>query len=797
MDAPYVQWKRGAKIALVGEAAGEDEIRSRQPFVGRAGQHLNKLLASAGINRADCHIDNVFQFHPAGNDIKPYLDLESRKKNRTDTEIFLQSKAALKERLQQVCPNIVVALGRTALYALTGKTAITSYRGSLLLSTEIPGLKILPAIHPSAALRTWLDSYLIIRDLQRAKQHSESPALQLLERRLILEPSFVEAQAFLREALDSKTPVAFDIEVQSEEVSHLSLALSPSLAICIPFVERWTNYWSAEQEAEIWTLIARLLEDPAIPKVGQNLVFDTSFLFQRLGIVTRNIEDTMVAQALIDPDFPKGLDFLTSIYCNGEPYYKADGKRWFKNPFGSDLIFRRYSAMDSAVVSEIWPQQEEQLKKDGNLAPYRRQMALIDPLVFMSVNGIPIDVEGLRAAGVACEANTEELQKELNAMCGAPLNVNSPPAVATYFYIKKKLKPHTKKGAITTDDKALKMIALKGHREASLILDIRHLRKMKGTYFDMVVDADNRLRCSFNPVGTKQGRISSSSTIFDTGGNLQNQPKEMQALMHADPGQIVISMDLAQAENRVVAYEAGELRMIEAFENGIDIHTQTAALIYKVAIEDVTKELRAGGKRANHGLNYDLGAKTFALYYQIPQHEADFVVNTYHMVYPGVRRWHGAIKEQLAHDRTLTNPLGRKRTFLGFWGPELWKEAYSYIPQSAVADVLNYYGVVFVYQRQDLFPEVTLLNQVHDSLKFQMPLSCGALRIVSVIRTIMENLEVPLTIRGRSFSIPADTKLGLTMDENSALEWKAKKMHTTDDGVLAEELERYVSKACS
>jgi len=160
--------------------------------------------------------------------------------------------------------------------------------------------------------------------------------------------------------------------------------------------------------------------------------------------------------------------------------------------------------------------------------------------------------------------------------------------------------------------------------------------------------------------------------------------------------------------------------------------------------------------------------------YQVDEMQATFLVESYHRIYPGIRRWHRIIVKELNQTRTLYNLFGRKRVFLDRWNRDLWKEAYSYIPQSTVAELMNQNGVRFVYERQDLFPEVHLLNTVHDSLIYQVPLSVGTDRMTEIISLVKKNLELPLTARGRSFSIPVDTKIGFTLDEAKMLELKAK-----------------------
>ena len=787
--ARYYEGPTNARIALIGEAPGQTEVAMNRPFVGKSGQLLDRLMHRVGILRQECYLDNVFQARPPGNDANAWLDLS--KKYVVESDRYREAADSLAARLSAVDANVLVAVGNTPLYTLTGKKAVTKRRGSILPGIgPFAGRKVIPIIHPSAALRQYLYSQLIVMDLRRVVDQSFMPELKLLDRELLTLPSFNQCLAYIYEAAKSGS-VAFDIEVMRQEVSHLSLAMNAKSAISIPFSVNGDNYFSPPQELQLWRTLAGLLEDPKVQKIGQNLSFDSTFLYRKFGIHVKPMDDTMIAQAIIFPDYPKGLDFIQSLYYAGEPYYKDDGKEWFRYAEGEEA-FRRYSAMDSAVVAEAWPRMEADLRATQNWETYQRQKGILEPLVFIGERGIRMNVEGLKEAAIKSQEKIEQTEQELWKVAGEPINWRSPAQLKTYFYVTKGLPAYTKKGAVTTDDKALKRLSAKGEKEADLILTLRSESKLHGTYYTMDLDDDGRMRCSYNPVGTKQGRISSSKTIFGKGGNLQNQPPPMKAMMMADEGYLAIGHDLGQAENRVVAYDANESKMIEAFEAGVDIHKLTASLIYGIPIEQVTKKQRdEGGKRANHGLNYDLGYKSFAVYYQIPESESRFIVERYHQIYPGVRRWHAVIRDELQRTRTLTNLFGRRRVFMDRWGYDLWKEAYSYIPQSTVAEVVNQRGVRFVYERQDLFAPVELLNTVHDSLIYQVPLSAGIEYIAETILTVKANLERPLTARGREFSIPVDTKIGFTLGESEMLELKAK--DATSKSMVANAIEGYLN----
>jgi DNA polymerase-1 len=205
--------------------------------------------------------------------------------------------------------------------------------------------------------------------------------------------------------------------------------------------------------------------------------------------------------------------------------------------------------------------------------------------------------------------------------------------------------------------------------------------------------------------------------------------------------------------------------MIEAFETGKDVHKLTGALIHRVPINEVTYEQRSVGKRANHGLNYDFGYKSAAILWEIPEAESKFIVDRYHSVYPGVRQYHAWVRDALSKNRTLTTPFGRSRRFMGRWGDELFKEAYSFIPQSTVADKLNRHGLVFLYNNQQLFKYVELLNQVHDSVVFQIPISKEPIYAAGVLLMLKANLEQPIKWRSAEFVIPADISVGTNLGD--------------------------------
>jgi uracil-DNA glycosylase family 4 len=769
-----------AKIAFIGEAPGSEEEKVGRGFVGSSGHLLFRLASHAGITRDAVYCTNVVKERPVGNDISKFIEFRSNR--ALPTAEYTAYENALYDELKAVKANVLVPVGNIALWALCRQTAITKRRGSILSSVE--GRKVIPIIHPAAALRQYILQHTIAMDLRRIKTESEFPDIRLPLRQIKLRPSFLDSMQFLDECLESPL-VAYDIEVMREQVSCISFANSPYNVISIPFVSNGADYFTPDQEIDIWKKINTILSNPEIKKVGQNICFDSTFLFQRLGILTRNIEDTMIGQAICYPDFPKGLDFITSMHTR-EPYYKDEGKKWFKLG-GSEEDFWLYNAKDSAVCFEALSGIKGDLETLKNIDAYETQCKLVEPLTYMQLRGIKVDVKGMRAEAERAGIEIERLTTKLCELSGYKLNPNSPAQLKDYFYKVKGAQPYydRKTGAETTDKNALKRLSRKGHEEAKVLLEIRRLSKLKGTYLDVTLDDDNRLRCSFNPVGTESGRLSSSETIFGTGTNMQNLPIEFRKYLMADSDCMIYNMDLSQAENRVVAFIAPEPSMIEAFEKGVDIHRLTAGLIFGKKLDEVSDEVgsctigggefseRFWGKKANHGLNYDLGYKTFAFLYEIPEAESKFIVEQYHKAYPGVRQYHAWVRNQLAKDKTLENCFGRRRLFLDRWGDELFKSAYSFIPQSTVADKINRHGIMYIYYNQQLFRPVDIILQVHDSIVFQMNYKKYTWEEqAECILLIKQSLESPIQWHNTKFTIPVGLEVGVSMSKKDMVEVK-------------------------
>lgn len=475
-----------------------------------------------------------------------------------------------------------------------------------------------------------------------------------------------------------------------------------------------------------------------------------------------------------------------------------------------DENFLRYSALDSACTLEahdkFWVDITPTFAPANDMT-----MNILPVLMFMQTRGIKVNRTALDETKVEVLNSAAEKQSELDAICGRKLNVNSPKDCQAYFYDELGIPPYRNaEGRPTVDDLALQRlvrgtVARPGLRQAKLVQEIRGLQKLYGTYLNLEFDADDRLRCSYNPRGTKFGRLSSSKTIFGTGTNFQNLPQEFKKFLVADEGYVFMEVDKRQAEWVAVAYLTNDANMIAAVEGGLDVHTHTASLMFDVSPAVIKKEhklnghttnadtiyenrindpdiaeamrkspkqwprsmsLRQCGKKSNHGLNYDEGPNGFAMINEIDQAEAKRIHSGYHEIYPGIKIWYDDVKAELQRcGRTLTNCFGRTVRFLGGWADDLWKSAYSMKPQSTIVDGLNI-GMQKIYD-SDLCSvdryNADILAQVHDSILMQIPIQF--LRDqwnFEYFRERVRGYTSPdMIYNSRTFQIASDFKFGM------------------------------------
>lgn len=632
-----------AKMLFVGEAPGAEEDAAGRPFIGSAGHRLTQCFNQLDILREEVLLHNIFQQRPPNNDVGYYFHDKMKRKPTWEAEEHI---AAFRDWLVKLKADghlrVIVALGATATYILTGKRRIKKWRGSVLECTLVPGLKVYATYHPSYVNRLMQEQTeqlqgerkkqqqnvlpIFLIDLQRAKEQSEFPEIRRPERNFFIGCSHGELLTRLK-ALNHSSLVAVDIETLPSEDGPLlwciGFAPEPDYAFVVPFIEAGKTAWPLSQEAQLHQAISEVFLNPNVRKVFQGGAYDLSILGRYYGYrldSSQNHEDTMLCHHASYPYIPKGLETLCSIYT-WEPYYKDEGRVELGKSRGSDVAEFRYNAKDCCTTREILPIVERRARELRTYDGYRRSMHVQPSLLGMMIRGVRVNLDLKKTLGQEFHHKAEFHRMGTYEAAGKEFNLNSwqQKSAILYGQFGLKIQYNNKTKKPTTDKDALQR--LKGLYPDLPILE--HLlqyskfNKLAENYADMIVESDGRVRTSYGLIST--WRLSSSQSHFGGGGNLQNIPKRTEEgylvrrlfipdswdedppkpfeeiredvrLLAGDKvadkmrsgEKILVACDLSQAEARVVAWEAEDLERIDLFESGWDVHWHNASRIFSI-----------------------------------------------------------------------------------------------------------------------------------------------------------------------------------------------------------------------
>lgn len=777
----------GAKIFFVGEAPGSDENRTGRPFEGYAGRTFNQLLQWAGINRAECLVGNVAREQPPGNKISFFFEDDKCTRPKDCMLVWIDQ---LKKEIEMHRPNIVVAMGRTALWALTGLHAISQFRGYVTNSTLVPGVKVLPTYHPQAVNYEWPLHFQVLMDLRKAKFHSTFPTIPADARRLHASPSkreFINYLDYL--CYEHEGPVACDIEtvpMKGNIYPHIfGFADSASSAYSFQLYGTGGNsMYDADSELEIMTAISRVCEKKQII-THNGTGYDAAAIFHVFRIKLNCWFDTMIATHVCMPEVPRSLAFLSSI-CLDVPSWKHTAK---DQP-------TLYNAADAANTFGCYEYLSKELTKQNLWNLFNFEMSQWEPSTLMHLKGMNIDVPRQLKMKEDLSTELDQLETELANDIGRKVNFKSPKQLNSLLYVDMKLPIQYKRRTsatqpkqATTNAEALnKLFRDTQNPIIAKILRHRKLSKLLNTFIDIEISPNNTVHTSYNITGATMARgskggvvddedsyrsfgrwSSSESIILPYGsGNLQNIPSKARVIYTPRKGHVLIQADYVQAEAVAVAFLIGDFKLISMFREsfgmsgqerkdaGYDVHRITASQMFNVNLEDITKEMRTVGKTLRHATNYSAGPSVVAVRLGCTQKEAKELLRMYHNATPQLHMWHLRIQDQLRSTRTLTNLLGRPHRFLERWGDDLFRSAYSYIPQSTVGDLLNR-SLCSVYYNTEL----ELCLQLHDA----MYVSCPPDEVEKTMQIMYENMITPLTANGMKFYIDVDFKVGPSWGE--------------------------------
>ncbi len=518
-------------------------------------------------------------------------------------------------------------------------------------------------------------------------------------------------------------------------------------------------------DSEAMAPLRALLEDDSVPKTAQNAKYDMLAL-RRAGVTLRGLEfDTMVASYVLDPGRRShGLDLLALEFLNHRmtSFEELCGKGKDAIPYDQVPIdcARDYSCEDADMTWQLRAHFEPQLEALQLARLFREiEMPLIEVLAEMEWNGIAIDVPWFASLKERFERERRRVEQEIYVAAGEEFNINSNPKLREILFEKLQL-PVLKRTPTgpSTDASVLQQLADEGHTLPVLLMEYRELSKLESTYIDAlpayVHPETHRVHTSFSQTTAATGRLSSSEP------NLQNIPirrelgRDIRRGFIPRRGWKLLAADYSQIELRLLAHLSGDPAFVHAFQSGGDIHRQTAALIFDVPIESVTKDMRARAKTINFATIYGQGAHALSRQLKISHGEAKDFIDRYFERFQRVReyldsmvefaRQHGYV-QTIFHRRRYIPELRDRNFNIRAFGE---RTAANSPIQGSAADLIK---VAMIRIHQALASRQLsgrMLLQVHDELVFEVPGSELG-EITELVRHEMEHaaaLSVPLVV---------------------------------------------------
>lgn len=502
-------------------------------------------------------------------------------------------------------------------------------------------------------------------------------------------------------------------------------------------------------------------------KIAQNLKFDMAVLSKYGLNMVGPFHDTMLAHYLIEPDQRHNMQVLSEFYLNYSPISieALIGKKGKGQGNMSDVELDKiaeYAAEDTDVTFQLKQKLSVELEQRNLTSVYSNiEIPLVPVLMEMESEGVKIDTDFLNSYSKELQSQALELQTKIFECAGMQFNISSPQQVGAVLFERLKLsdKPKkTKTGQYQTDEETL--VSLLGkHEIIEHIMNFRALQKLKGTYVDalplLVKEKTGRVHTSFNQAVAATGRLSSQNP------NLQNIPirtelgREIRkAFVPRDNDHILLSADYSQIELRIIAHISKDITMIEAFRQGIDIHTATAAKVWGVEIDEVDKEMRRKAKTVNFGIIYGISAFGLSQRVNIPRSEAKEIIDNYFVQFPGIKTYMdstinsarelGYVETLVGRKRNLRDINSKNAVIRGF----AERNAINAPIQGSAADMIKIAMIQIQNWLNSSDLETKMILQVHDELLFDVPKN--EIEIVTAkVKELMENamqLDVPILV---------------------------------------------------
>ena len=576
----------------------------------------------------------------------------------------------------------------------------------------------------------------------------------------------------LIEKLKENEKFSVDLETTSTDpidaqIVGIAITTAPHEGYYIPIMGSLLDTPSLLSQDQVLDVLRPVLEDASYQKVGQNIKYDLK-VFKRHGAELNGISfDTMLASGLLHPaSSSHGLNDLAFTHLNHKMIPIKDLIGTGSKQITMDLVplpqITEYACEDVDITLQLKNKFESQLAAEGLTDIFRDiEMPLIPVLADMELTGIQVDGDYLRQLSQEFQERLDQKMDQIYAEAGQEFNINSPKQLGQLLFeeldLPKNLTRRTKTG-YSTDIRVLQRLAPL-HPLPELILEYRSFSKLKSTYTDALVGLINpdtrRIHTSFHQAGIRTGRLSSSDP------NLQNIPvrtaegREIRrAFVASDDDHTLIVADYSQIELRILAHLSGDDRLREAFEQDLDIHAQSASLIFGLPPEEIDDDMRRQAKTMNYGIVYGVGAFRLSNELQIEFDEAQQLINNYFQTYAGVRDYFDRVVAKAQGQEYVTTLLGRRCYVPEIQAAdrntqEFGKRVAINAPMQGTAAELIKLAMLGIHDYLTKNGNRTkLLLQVHDELVFEAPKSEQE-EVLTEIQGLMENacqIDVPIKV---------------------------------------------------
>lgn len=484
-----------------------------------------------------------------------------------------------------------------------------------------------------------------------------------------------EKQNELIQILSASPMFCFDTETTGlspidDELVGMSFSIKKGEAWYVPMSD------NQEKAKELLELFRNVFEKPAIGKTGQNIKFDMAMLAKYSISVKGELFDTMLAHYLLEPDMRHNMDVLSENYLDYKPVSIETliGKKGKNQLTMRDVELERikeYAAEDADITLQLRTIFEPKLTETNAVQVFKEiEMPLIPVLANMENEGVSVDKKALDEYSVQLGEEINSLQQQIWTLADGSFNIQSPKQLGDILFDKLKIsdsvrKTNTKQNSTAED--VLQKLAHK-HPIVQLVLDYRSLTKLKSTYVDvlpLLINAKTgRVHTSYNQAVAATGRLSSNNP------NLQNIPirtergREIRkSFVPRNDDFVLLSADYSQIELRIIASVSEDAGMMQAFRDGMDIHTATAAKIYSLQPEEITKDQRRNAKSVNFGIIYGISAFGLSEQLGIPRREAAEIIEQYFATFSGIKRYMDSTI-QFAREHGYVETLKGRRRYL-------------------------------------------------------------------------------------------------------------------------------------